>query len=156
MDLAQNPFAPGAGTQPPELSGRDVVLAGVQITLQRIKERRSDRSRLLIGLRGVGKTVLLNRIAEATKEWGYHSVMLEAPEDKPLAELLVPALRRVLLQLDLVAGSKDKLRSALGALRAFASHLPGWPTVAIFPPMSRTCWCFSLKRLPKSTQRSPC
>jgi hypothetical protein len=121
MDLAQNPFAPGAGTQPPELSGRDVVLAGVQITLQRIKERRSDRSRLLIGLRGVGKTVLLNRIAEATKEWGYHSVMLEAPEDKPLAELLVPALRRVLLQLDLVAGSKDKLRSALGALRAFAS-----------------------------------
>ncbi len=72
-------------------------------------------------VRGVGKTVLLNRIAEATKEWGYHSVMLEAPEDKPLAELLVPALRRVLLQLDLVAGSKDKLRSALGALRAFAS-----------------------------------
>jgi Cdc6-like AAA superfamily ATPase len=81
MDLAQNPFAPGAGTQPPELSGRDAVLASVRITLQRIKERRSDRSRLLIGLRGVGKTVLLNRIAEATKEWGYHSLMLEAPED---------------------------------------------------------------------------
>lgn len=121
MDLALNPYAPGAGTQPPELTGRDHVMESVRVTLQRIKERRSDRSRLLIGLRGVGKTVLLNRISEAAQEWGYHSVMLEAPEEKALAELLAPALRRILLQLDLVAGAKDKLRSAIGALRSFAS-----------------------------------
>ncbi len=121
MDPARNPFAPGAGTQPPELTGRDQVLADVRVTLQRIRERRSDRSKLLVGLRGVGKTVLLNRIDAAAREWGFHSVMLEAPEDKPLADLLVPAVRRILLQLDRAAGAKDKLRSALGALRSFAA-----------------------------------
>ena len=121
MDRARNPFAPGAGTQPPELTGRDQVLANVRITLQRIKERRPDRSCILVGLRGVGKTVLLNRISEAADEWGFHSLMLEAPEDKPLAALLAPAVRRILLKLDLGVGAKDKLRQALGALRSFAS-----------------------------------
>jgi hypothetical protein len=121
MDPSKNPFAPGAGTQPPQLAGRGMVLAAAQVTLDRIKDRKSDRSRLLTGLRGVGKTVLLNRIDEAARDGGYHSIMLEAPEDRPLAELVAPALRRILLQLDLMAGRKDKLRVALGALRSFAS-----------------------------------
>lgn len=121
MDLARNPFAPGAGTQPPELTGRAAVLEMALVTLQRIKARRTDRSCLLIGLRGVGKTVLLNRIEGLARENGYQSVMLEAPEERRLAELLAPAMRRLLLQLDLMEGAKEKIRKALGALRGFAS-----------------------------------
>lgn len=121
MDPTRNPFAPGAGTQPPELSGRTAVLDAAKITLQRIKDGRSERSRLLVGLRGVGKTVLLNRIAGMADDMGFHSVLLEAPEDKTLAELLVPSLRTLLLTLDRMEGAKDKCRKALGALRSFAS-----------------------------------
>jgi hypothetical protein len=121
LDEALNPFAPGAGTQPPELAGRERVLAAVQVTLQRIKARRPDRSRLFVGLRGVGKTVLLNRIDAVAKAQGYHSIMIEAPEDRALAEILAPPVRRILLELDMVAGAKDKLRAAVGALRAFAA-----------------------------------
>ena len=121
MDEALNPFAPGAGTQPPELAGRERVLSAVQVTLQRIKARRADRSRLFVGLRGAGKTVLLNRIDALARAQGYHATMIEAPEDRPLAEILAPPVRRILLELDMVAGAKDKLRTALGALRAFAT-----------------------------------
>ncbi len=121
MDRARNPFAPGAGTQPPELTGRNAVLETSRITLERIRNRRADRSCLLIGLRGVGKTVLLNRIDQAARQAGYQSCLLEAPEDKRLAQLLAPALRRLVLQLDVIEGTKEGLRSALGALRSFAS-----------------------------------
>ena len=137
MDLASNPFAPGAGTQPPELRGRDKVLSRVGVTLERIKGRRPDRSCLLIGLRGVGKTVLLNRIDEAARTSGFYTELLEAPEDKPLAELLLPAVRRILLRLDRVEGAKVKLREALGALQAFAAAFRvkiGDIGVGIVPP----------------------
>jgi hypothetical protein len=120
MDKAKNPFSPGAGTQPPELTGRSAILGRSQTVLQRIRNGRHDRSSILFGLRGVGKTVLLNRIQKLADDHGYHSALLEAPEEKRLAELLAPPLRRLLLKLDLVAGTKDKLRKALGALRAFA------------------------------------
>lgn len=120
MDRARNPFSPGAGTQPPELTGRSGVLDEAAITLQRIKSRRHDRSSLLVGLRGVGKTVLLNRIQAAAEANGYLAVLLEAPEERRLAELLVPPLRSLLLRLDRMEGAKDKFRKALAALRAFA------------------------------------
>lgn len=121
MDKTKNPFSPGAGTQPPELTGRSAILTRSQTILLRIRDGRHDRSNILFGLRGVGKTVLLNRIQKLAEDSGYHSALLEAPEEKPLAELLAPALRRLLLKLDLLQGTKDKLRKALGALRAFAS-----------------------------------
>jgi hypothetical protein len=137
VDEALNPFAPGAGTQPPELAGRERVLSAVQVTLQRIKARRADRSRLFVGLRGAGKTVLLNRIDALARAQGYHATMIEAPEDRPLAEILAPPVRRILLELDMVAGAKDKLRTALGALRAFATAFKiqiGDIGVGITPP----------------------
>ncbi len=121
MDAALNPFAPGAGTQPPELTGRDLNLEHARVTLERIKNGRLSRSSLLIGLRGVGKTVLLNRIKKMAELTGYYSVFIESPEATPVAELLAPYLRQILLQIDLVQGAKDKMRKALGALRGFAS-----------------------------------
>jgi AAA ATPase domain len=121
MDAARNPFSPGAGTQPPELTGRSAILERARVTLERVAARRHDRSVLLVGLRGVGKTVLLNRIQGMADEAGFESVMLEAPEERPLPQILVPALRRVLLRLDLGEGVKSKLREALAALRSFAA-----------------------------------
>lgn len=121
MEAARNPFSPGAGTQPPELTGRSAVLERSHVVLQRIASRRSDRSGLLVGLRGVGKTVLLNRIYTEAEAAAYHSVFLEAPEEQRLADLLAPALRRILLRLDTREGTKHKLHAAFGALRSFAS-----------------------------------
>ncbi len=121
MDAAKNPFAPGAGTQPPELTGRTVNLERARIALERIKAGRPERSSLLIGLRGVGKTVLLNRIYEMAVRSGYHAVFIESPEDASLTELLVPPLRQILFRLDTREGVKDKLYQAMGALRSFAS-----------------------------------
>lgn len=121
MDAAKNPFAPSAGSQPPELAGRSANLEKSRIALERIKSGRPERSSLLTGLRGVGKTVLLNRIQQMAEENGYLSTLIESPEDKSLAELLAPPLRQIILKLDRSEGRKDKLQSAIGALRAFAS-----------------------------------
>jgi hypothetical protein len=121
MDPAKNPFSPGAGTQPPELTGRSAVLERAGVVLKRVSAGRQDRSCLLVGLRGVGKTVLLNRIQTIAEQNGFEAAMLEAPEERRLAELLAPPLRQILLRLDRGEGAKHKLRQALSALRSFAS-----------------------------------
>lgn len=69
MDPLKNPFAPGAGNRPPELAGRDDVLAEIDQALARVIHGRHDRGHLLKGLRGVGKTVLLNEIEGRSSEW---------------------------------------------------------------------------------------
>ncbi len=121
MDPRRNPFTPGAGSQPPELTGKYSILNRPKTTLARAKARRHDRSALLVGLRGVGKTVLLNRIQAEAEAEGFHTAMLEAPEGRRLAELIAPPLRQLLLRLDMIEGAKDKAKRALAALRAFAS-----------------------------------
>jgi hypothetical protein len=121
MDPTTNPFAPGAGSAPPALTGRDEIIRLAEIALQRIKDGRSEKSQFLLGLRGVGKTVLLNHIGHRAEELGYHIVPLEAPEGKRLAELLAPALKSVLLKLSRVEKAKQFAMSGLAALRGFAS-----------------------------------
>jgi hypothetical protein len=121
MNPSDNPFAPGAGTPPPELAGRASLLADAKVVLERVKKGRPAKGQLLLGLRGVGKTVLLNRIHELADEIGYHVIALEAPEDRSLAEMLVPPLRAVLFGMSRIAGAKESARRALGVLRAFAA-----------------------------------
>ena len=70
MDPTRNPFSPGAGARPPELAGREAIVESATITLQRIARGRQEKSQMLLGLRGVGKTVLLNRIGRSQKRWG--------------------------------------------------------------------------------------
>jgi hypothetical protein len=122
VDPVQNPFAPGAGTQPPELAGRDQILTSAGITLERIKAGKPSRSLILVGLRGVGKTVLLNRIREMADEKSYQSVLIEAHEEKSLPALLVPPLRKILLQLDRSASISEKTKRGLRVLRSFMSR----------------------------------
>ncbi|NDA46640.1 MAG: ATP-binding protein [Alphaproteobacteria bacterium] len=121
MDPVRNPFAPGAGSQPPELAGRADVLSSADIALQRILIGRHDKSQILLGLRGTGKTVLLNQIDQMAQKHGHHTSFIEAPESKPLADLLYPKIHQVLRRLLFVENAKAKAHSALRALRSFAS-----------------------------------
>jgi len=121
MDPKTNPFAPGAGTQPPELAGRDKIIGDATLALQRVKLGRPARSEILLGLRGVGKTVLLNRIAQIAEDEGFQTVILEAPEDRTLPEMLVPPLRSLLFRLSRVEKAKGMATRGLAVLRAFAS-----------------------------------
>jgi hypothetical protein len=120
MDPLRNPFAPGAGSRPPELAGRSALLQEAELALRRVRLGRSEKSKMLLGLRGVGKTVLLNRIAEVAEAIGYEQAQLEAPEGRPLATYLVPALKSILLRLDRVEQAKAWAGEAMAALRGFA------------------------------------
>lgn len=119
MDPIKNPFSPGAGSPPPELVGRDDILEQTRILLGRVRAKRPEKSLLLTGLRGVGKTVLLNEMERIAQRDGYRSILVEAHEDKPLAVLLAPHLRRLLFDLDRMAGAGDKARRGLAVLKSF-------------------------------------
>ena len=123
MDPIKNPFSPGAGSPPPELVGRDPILAQARILLGRIKAKRAEKSMLLTGLRGVGKTVLLNEIERIAVAEGYRTLSIEAHEDKQLGPLIAPHLRSLLYDLDRVAGVGDKVKRGLAVLRSFVGGL---------------------------------
>jgi len=123
MDPIKNPFSPGAGAPPPELVGRDPLLEQARILLGRVKQKRPEKSLLLTGLRGVGKTVLLNDIERMAKAVGYQTILLEAHEEKPLGELIYPALRGLLYELDRVARAGDKVKRGLAVLRSFIGSI---------------------------------
>ena len=123
MDPIKNPFSPGAGSPPPELVGREPVLEQARILLGRIRAGRSEKSLLLTGLRGVGKTVLLNEIQRLAVAAGYRTIEVEAHEDKRLGPLLAPNLRRLLYDLDRLAGAGDKVKRGLAVLRGFISAI---------------------------------
>ncbi len=120
MDPRRNPYAPGAGTPPPELAGRDDIIERASVALYRIANGRAARSLILYGLRGVGKTVLLHRIQLDAEDEGYFPVMIEAPEDRSLPAILGPALRATLIRLSRGEAAKKALQKALGALASFA------------------------------------
>lgn len=119
MDKFRNPFSPGAGSPPPELAGRDGILEQARVLLGRVKAGRPEKSMLLTGLRGVGKTVLLNEIERIAQENGYRTILVEAHEGKPLAVLLAPHLRRLLFDLDRMAGAGHKVRRGISVLKSF-------------------------------------
>lgn len=119
MNPLHNPFSPGAGNPPPELAGRDDLLRQVRIMLGRIKRGRFEQSLMIVGLRGVGKTVLLNRIRDLAEAEGYGTVGIEAAESRTLPELLIPGLRSVLIQLDAMKDLSAKVKLGLRVLRSF-------------------------------------
>ena len=123
MNPIRNPFAPGAGTPPPELAGRDELRQSLHIALERARIGRPAKSAMLVGLRGVGKTVLLDRIREDAEAAGIHTVRIEAPEGRSLPALLAPHLRQALLRLSQVAAARDYAVRGLRALAGFASRL---------------------------------
>lgn len=123
MDPIRNPFAPGAGTPPPDLAGRDELRKSLRISLARARLGRPAKSAMLIGLRGVGKTVLLDRIRLDAEAEGIHTVRIEAPEGRSLPALLAPQLRQALLRLSHLDAARDLAVRGLRALAGFARKL---------------------------------
>ncbi|MFD0388549.1 ATP-binding protein [Tistrella bauzanensis] len=123
MDPVRNPFAPGAGNPPPELAGRSAVLDGIGVTLRRIALGKPAQSSILVGLRGVGKTVLLTRIDDTAQREAFKTLYIEAHEDKSLPELLVPGLRKILISLSLIELGRSSARQALRVLSGFVRSI---------------------------------
>lgn len=123
MDPVLNPFAPGAGTPPPELAGRDELRETVRVALERVRRRLPTKSVLMVGLRGVGKTVLLDRIRDDAEAAGIQTLRIEAPEGRSLPALLAPQLRQGLLRISRHAKAKDLATRGLRGLAGFAKAL---------------------------------
>jgi hypothetical protein len=123
MDPITNPYAPGAGTPPAELAGRDNLRESFRIAAERTRLGRPTKSLLLTGLRGVGKTVLLDRMRQDAEASGLHTVRIEAPEGRSLPAILAPQLRQTLLRLSRIEQASELGRRALRALAGFARAL---------------------------------
>ena len=123
MDAYTNPFNPGAGCPPPALTGRDDVLEQAKILLGRMMRGKSGCSMLLTGLRGVGKTALLQEIGREAVHMGYHVAAFEVREGYSFASALVPELRNILYELDSLSGAGEKVRRGLMVLRNFISSI---------------------------------
>ncbi len=123
MTPVDNPFAPGAGTPPPELAGRDAVRAQMTLCIRRLRKGRPAKSMMLVGLRGVGKTVLLDQMMKDAAADGVVTIRIEAPEGRSLPAMLAPQLRQGLLKLSRVAAAKELAIRGLRALAGFAGKL---------------------------------
>lgn len=123
MDPVTNPYAPGAGAPPPELAGRDEIRESVRVAAQRVRTGRPAKSVLLVGLRGVGKTVLLDRMRDDAEGAGLHTLRIEAPESRSLPAILAPQLRQALLRLSRSEQARELGHRALRALAGFAKAL---------------------------------
>jgi hypothetical protein len=123
MNPINNPFAPGAGTPPPELAGRNDIRETVRIAIERARIGRPAKSVLMVGLRGVGKTVLLDRMRIDAERGGIRTLSVEAPEKRSLPALLAPELRLALLQLSKDEQAKDLAQRGLRGLAGFAKAL---------------------------------
>lgn len=123
MDPIRNPYSPGAGSQPPELAGRDELREMIRIALERVRAGRTAKSVLMVGLRGAGKTVLLDRIRDDAEASGIQTLRVEAPESRSLPAILAPQLRQCLLRLARNEQAKDLAQRALRGLAGFAKAL---------------------------------
>jgi hypothetical protein len=123
VDPVSNPYAPGAGTPPPELAGRDELRERIRVAIERARRGLPSRSIVMVGLRGVGKTVLLDRMRDDAEASGILPLRLEAPENRSLPGILAPQLRRALLRLSWNDQAKDLAHRALAGLAGFARSL---------------------------------
>ncbi len=123
MDPVLNPYSPGAGSRPHELAGRDLLRHQVDVAIARLRKGRAAKSVLMVGLRGVGKTVLLDQMRLDAETAGVFSVRAEVPENRSLPALLAPQLRTGLLRLSRVAAAKGFAERGLRALSGFAKAL---------------------------------
>ncbi|CCH35584.1 ATP-binding protein [Actinosynnema sp. NPDC047251] len=120
MDPVRNPFAPGAGQRPPELAGRDKELGAFDVVLERVARGRPERSLVLTGLRGVGKTVLLGELRSMAVKRGWGAGKIEARPEAGLRRPLSAALHRAIRDLAVRHRAPDRVESVLGVLKAFA------------------------------------
>ncbi|WP_075217702.1 AAA family ATPase [Mongoliimonas terrestris] len=123
MDRVRNPFAPGAGNPPPELAGRQTLLDDIATGLGRTAMGRPAQGTILVGLRGVGKTVLLVKAQELAEGLHYRTLLTEAREGRPLPDLIVPGLKSLLYSLSTIESAKELSKRAIRVLRSFVASI---------------------------------
>jgi hypothetical protein len=121
MDPKNDPFNPGAGAPPPELAGRDDLIERAELAISRTLAGKAAKSMMVLGLRGVGKTVLLNELERRAEDKNCQTAIFEIDPDKSLPAQLAPQLHRILLRLDRIKRAGHEIQGAFGTLRAFAS-----------------------------------
>lgn len=133
MDPVKNPYNPGAGTRPPALVGRGELLTAFDITLSRAKAGRPGKSMMPTGLRGVGKTVLLNKFVEQAGKTGFRTAFIEAQETGNFVQLLAAELRSILFELDRLGAMSAAVKRAFRVLTSFSitPRTEGPPTFEI-------------------------
>jgi len=119
MDPRKNPYAPGAGTKPPALVGRDAQIESFAVLLERLENGHSEQSMIITGLRGVGKTVLLDVFREKAEERGWATVEWEAEKSASFGPKISSQVRRALLQVAPKARWTDRIRRAASILKSF-------------------------------------
>lgn len=119
MDPVRNPFSPNAGAPPPAFVGRDSLMETFDVALARTQIGKSQKSLLPTGLRGVGKTVLLNRFVEMARDRGYAAVQIEASESESFLGVLASEVRSALYSLSAGAKMRGSVSRALGVLKNF-------------------------------------
>src|SRR5260370_443213 len=133
MDPARNPYAPGAGQRPPELAGRDREIGQFEVVVERIAGGRPERSMVLTGLRGVGKTVLLNSFRSMALERLGGTGKIEDRPEKSIRRPVAAALHMAVRELAPRHRAPDRVEHFLGVLKAFASRDPKAPKGSFTP-----------------------
>lgn len=131
MDQFQNPYRPGAGTKPAVIAGRIAEIEKAEVLLRTVLAGAPQRSLMLYGLRGVGKTVLLNEMERMAEDLGYLSEHLEMSENDDFRRVIAKSIRKVLLRIDKFENLKSKCLNALGVLKAFTLVIPDGPELKI-------------------------
>ena len=151
MDPVRNPYAPGAGQRPPELTGRDREIGQFEVVLERIARGRPERSMVLTGLRGVGKTVLLNTFRSMALQRLWGTGKIEARPDQSIRRPVAAALHMAVRELAPRHRAPDRVEYFLGVLKAFAPRDPKAPkgssvTVALGIDVPTSAWPGRLRR----------
>jgi hypothetical protein len=120
VDPVRNPYAPGAGQRPPELAGRDRELTQFDITLERVAGRRPERSLVLSGLRGVGKTVLLNALRSRAVHRAWGTGKLEARPDQSIRIPVAQAVHAAVRDIGHRHRDPERVEAVSAVLKAFA------------------------------------
>jgi hypothetical protein len=131
MDPLKNPYTPGAGTRPRALTGRQEEINLVVQLLERVATGYVEKSMLIVGLRGVGKTVLLNAFADIAEQRGFHTAHTEVNESTDLPKTMARLVRKVLLGIGIWTKTKKSLVRALGVLKSFSIKIPDGPELGL-------------------------
>ncbi len=124
MDPVRNPYAPGAGQRPPELAGRDDQLRQFEVTLERVAARRPERSMVLSGLRGVGKTVLLNALRSLAVKRAWGTGKLEARPETGIRLGIAQAVHAAVREVAHRHRDPDRVDAVASVLKAYALRAP--------------------------------
>ena len=123
MDPRRNPYAPGAGTRPPVLAGRDKEIEAYEILLDRLKDGTAGQSMIVTGLRGVGKTVLLNTFEDIAVDRGWIALQREFDEQTSLPAVVARSARRILDDLEPGRKIAEKIKRSFAGLGTFSTRV---------------------------------